>query len=109
MATARRFALAMGLTAFAVVCVIGIWRQSALESTLLKALVALVLFAVMGYVCGMVGAAIMKEAVKTELKRAKDAREAAGLPGRPRTVREAEDRNVTGKADASEEPAGSRS
>ena len=102
MATARRFALAMGMIAVIVVCVAGMWRQSPLAGTLLRALVALVVFAGIGYVCGLVGAAIMKDAVKTELTRAKDALEAGGLSGR-------EARNAEAQRRSGEEPAGNRS
>lgn len=82
MATARRFALTMGMAALIVVCVVGIWRQSSLEATLLRALVALVVFAGIGYVCGLVGGAIMKDAVKTEVARVRSTAEAVGLRGR---------------------------
>ena len=102
MATARRFALAMGMIAVIVVCVAGMWRQSPLAGTLLRALVAMVVFAGIGYVCGLVGAAIMKDAVKTELTRAKNVLEAGGLAGRE--VRSAEARRRS-----EEEPVGNRS
>ena len=75
MATARRFAVVMGMIAVVVVCVSGVWRQSSLESTLLRAFVALLLFSVVGYVCGLLGSAIMKDAVKTQIMRAKRARD----------------------------------
>ena len=75
MATARQFAVAMGMIAVVVVCICGIWRQSSLESTLLRALVALLLFATIGYLCGLLGAAIMKDGVNSEIVRAKRARD----------------------------------
>ena len=72
MATARRFAVAMGLTALAAVCATGMWWQWPLERTLWRGLVALVAFAGIGYACGLMGAAIMKEAAWTELRRVKE-------------------------------------
>jgi len=82
MATARRFAVAMGMVALAVVCVGGILRQSPLQDTLLRALVALLVFAAIGYACGLLGAAIMRDAVHSELTRVRDARDARGGIGR---------------------------
>lgn len=84
MATARRFAVAMGMMAVTVVCVSGIWRSASLEYTLLRALVALLLFAAVGYVCGLLGSAIMTDSVNTELirsKRARDVKEALRRSG----------------------------
>ena len=67
MATARRFALVMGITAMVVACVVGMCRETPLQTTLIRAAAALVVFAGIGYACGLVGAAIMKDAVKSEL------------------------------------------
>jgi len=76
MATARRFAVAMGMIGVVVVCVSGVWRGASLESTLLRALVALLAFSLVGYLCGLLGAVIMKDAVNTEIARVKTARDA---------------------------------
>ncbi len=90
MATARRFAAAMGLIAMVVVCVGGIWRGTSLEGTLLRALVALVGFSLVGYLCGLLGAAIMKDAVKTEVARVQSTRDARDTARRPSSSKAAD-------------------
>ena len=69
MATARRFAAALGMIAFATVTGFGIWHHSSLEWVLVRALAALVLFSAVGYVIGWMGGAVARESAVSEAKR----------------------------------------
>lgn len=84
MATARRFAAVLGLVAIAVVFVSGMWRGANLEVTLFRGLVALLLFALIGYGCGWLGSLIVKESVASEVDRARKAEQARQTARRPR-------------------------
>ena len=69
MATARRTSAALGIIAFVFVGAFGACQGSELDWVLLRALVALVVFAIFGYVVGLVGGAIAQDAAAGELKR----------------------------------------
>jgi hypothetical protein len=75
MATARRFAAALGMIAFAWVTGFGIVHASRLEWVLLRALAALVLFSALGYLIGWMGAAVAKESATREIERRIEAEE----------------------------------
>ena len=75
MATARRFAAALGIIAFVFVAAFGVWRGNELDAVLLRALVSLVLFAALGFVTGLVGAAVANDAANQEMIRRKRAEE----------------------------------
>jgi NhaP-type Na+/H+ or K+/H+ antiporter len=75
MATARRFAAALGMIAFAWVTGFGIIHASRLEWVLLRALVAMGLFSALGYVIGWLGAAVARESAAREIERRVDAEE----------------------------------
>ncbi len=66
---ARRFAAALGLIAFVFVVGFGLWQGSQLEWVLLRALIALILFAALGYVLGFIGAAVANDSARSEVKR----------------------------------------
>ena len=67
MGTARRFAAALGIISFAFVAVTGIAQQSSLEWVLLRALVALILFTVVGFIVGLIGARLVQEVADKKL------------------------------------------
>ena len=69
MATARRFAATLGIIAFVFVAGFGWWEGSELNWVLLRALLALIMFAVLGFVTGLIGAAIARDSANEELKR----------------------------------------
>ncbi len=87
MITARRTSAILGTLAFLYVGAAGLVQGTSVEWTLLRALIALVAFAVLGYVAGLVGSAIARDAAKTERDRrvAEAKREEASLSAvRPR-------------------------
>ena len=69
MATARRTAAALGIIAFVYVGAAGVVQGSSAEWVLLRALIALVAFAAVGYAVGLVGAAVVRDAADGERKR----------------------------------------
>ena len=94
----------MGLLGLAVVCAAGIWRNAGLEETLLRGLVALLALSGVGFVLGLVGAAIMRDATKTEISRLHDEANFRGGVRRDRTEsnergKEAATAGVSGSAD----------
>lgn len=68
MATARRFAAALGIISFVFVAGFGLWRGSEVDWVLLRALLALIVFSVFGFLVGLVGAAIANDSADTELR-----------------------------------------
>ena len=73
MATARRFAATLGVIAFLVVVGFGMWRHTAVNAVLLRALLALVIFSALGFVAGLIGAAIAQHSAASEVDRAEAA------------------------------------
>ena len=69
MATARRTAAALGIIAFVFVGALGLWQGAELDWVLLRGLLALICFAVFGFVVGHIGAAIASDAAAGELRR----------------------------------------
>ena len=69
MATARRFAATLGIIAFVFVAGFGLWERSELDWVLLRALLALIMFTVLGFVAGLIGAAIARDSANAELRR----------------------------------------
>ncbi|HUW58471.1 MAG TPA: hypothetical protein VMZ92_17685 [Planctomycetota bacterium] len=69
MATARRFAATLGIIAFVFVAGFGWWQGADVNWVLLRGLLALIIFAVLGFVTGLIGAAIAKDSANEELKR----------------------------------------
>lgn len=67
MGTARRFGAALGMIAFVVVAAAGIIQQSSLNWVLLRALVALILFTVVGFIVGLIGARLVQEVADKKL------------------------------------------
>jgi hypothetical protein len=76
LATARRFAAALGLIAFVFVTGFGMWHGSRLEWVLLRALLALILFSVLGFVTGLIGAALARNSAGSEVQRKLEAEKA---------------------------------
>ena len=67
MGTARRFGAALGIISFAFVAAAGIAQRSALQWVLLRALVALILFTVVGFIVGLIGARLVQEVADKKL------------------------------------------
>jgi len=68
-ATARRFAAALGIIAFVFVAGFSAWQGNDLNASLLRSLVALVMFAALGFVTGLIGSAIVNDSADSEVKR----------------------------------------
>ena len=69
MGTARRFAAALGLITFVTVLAFGIYEGAEVNWVLTRGLIALVIFGVIGYVLGLVGAGLAADAADGELRR----------------------------------------
>ena len=69
MTTARRFSATLGIIAFVFVAGFAVWQGNDLDRALLRALVALVMFAALGYVTGLVGSAIVNDCADGEVRR----------------------------------------
>lgn len=77
MGTARRTAAALGILAFVYVGAAGVVQQASAEWTLTRALIALAAFAAFGWVVGLIGAAVARDAAAGERRRKIDAARAA--------------------------------
>ena len=67
MGTARRYGAALGMIAFLFVAAAGIYQRSPLEWVLLRALVALIMFTVIGFVAGLIGTRLVEEVADKKL------------------------------------------
>jgi len=101
-ATARRFAAALGILAFVFVAGFSAWQGNELDASLLRALVALVMFAVLGFMVGLIGAAVVNDAADSEVRRKaiaeKMQRQKQQQERAAREKREAENRESQGAA-----------
>ncbi len=77
MGTARRTAAALGIIAFVYVGAAGVVQQASVEWVLARALIALASFAAFGWVVGLIGAAVARDAAAGERQRRIDAARAA--------------------------------
>jgi len=68
-ATARRFAAALGIIAFVFVAGFSAWQGNELDTSLVRALVALVMFAALGFVVGLIGSALVSDSADGEVAR----------------------------------------
>ena len=69
MGTARRFAAALGIIVFVFVLGFGIYNGTELETVLVRGLLALVIFSVIGFACGLIGATIAQDSAANEKMR----------------------------------------
>ncbi len=69
MGTARRFAAALAIISFVYVLGFGIYNGTELETVLVRGLLALVIFSVVGFACGLIGATIAQDSAASEKMR----------------------------------------
>ena len=69
MVTARRFAAALAIISFVYVLGFGIYNGTELETVLVRGLLALAIFSVVGFACGLIGATIAEDSAANEKMR----------------------------------------